>query len=81
MGSFPTTSVIKGLVQRPENDGGRWRGPYIDGPKTYWILGVESFNTATREREYSAYDLFLSLMGPSPGTILQLVKGVTEIIH
>ncbi len=32
MGNFPTTQQgLKALIQRPENDGGRWRGPYIEG--------------------------------------------------
>lgn len=32
-GNFPTTEAgLNALLNKPSNDRGRWRGPYIDGP-------------------------------------------------
>lgn len=33
-GSYPTTEQgLKALLQKPSNDRGRWRGPYLDKPE------------------------------------------------
>ncbi len=60
MGSFPTTQQgLKALIQRPENDGGRWRGPYIEGPENLvdpWGRELQYRYPGTRNA--MSYDLF-----------------------
>ncbi|OUW17283.1 MAG: type II secretion system protein GspG [Opitutales bacterium TMED158] len=60
MGSFPTTQQgLKALLTRPENDRGRWKGPYIESPEDLvdpWGRELQYRYPGTQNP--SAYDLF-----------------------
>jgi len=60
MGSFPSTQQgLKALLSRPENDRGRWKGPYIENPEDL----VDPWGNQLQYRypgaqNTSSYDLF-----------------------
>ena len=60
MGSFPSTQQgLKALAVRPEGDGGRWRGPYIEGEenlKDPWGRDLQYRYPGTHNT--SSYDLY-----------------------
>lgn len=60
MGSFPSTQQgLKALLSRPENDRGRWKGPYIENPEDLldpW--GNQLQYRYPGAQNTSSYDLF-----------------------
>lgn len=59
-GNFPTSEQgLKALLQKPSNDRGRWRGPYIEGPDNL----IDEWGNEFRYRfpgtkNTSGYDLY-----------------------
>ena len=60
MGRYPTTAQgLKALLTRPENDRGRWRGPYIKGLgdlQDPWVQELQYRSPGTHN--VSGYDLY-----------------------